>query len=103
MNENTKTITLSSGRIATVRKPKVRDLLQAHRVVGFSGEPMAIAMGLVAQVTVVDAKTLLFEDVLELPAEDGLMLQNAVLEDEEGVNFTEAQGDEINVSRAPQQ
>jgi len=101
-NETT-TITLPSGRIASIRKPTVRDLLQAHRVVDFSSEPMAIAMGLVAQVALIDEKPLVFEEVLELSAEDGLVLQSAVLEDEQSGNFTEAQGGQGLAFPAPQQ
>ncbi len=94
MDAKAVSITLPSGRTATIRKPTVRDLLQAHRAVGFSGEPMAIAMGLVAQVTLIDEKPLVYEDILELPAEDGLVLQGVVLEDEQPRNFPEAQDGE---------
>jgi hypothetical protein len=92
MSEETRTVLLPSGRSAQLRKAKVRDLLQAHRSVGFSGEPMAIAMGLIAEVATIDGKALIFEDVLEMPAEDGLVLQAAVLEEERTGNFREAPG-----------
>ncbi len=92
MGEETTTVALPSGRSATLRKAKVRDLLQAHRSVGFSGEPMAIAMALIAQVATIDGKALIYEDVLELPAEDGLVLQAAVLEEEAPGNFPAAPG-----------
>jgi hypothetical protein len=92
MTDKTTSITLPSGRTAVIRKAKVRDLLQAHRVVGFSDEPMAIAMGLVAQVVLIDGKSLLFEDVMDLPAEDGLALNAAVLEEEPIANFSQAPG-----------
>ena len=89
---DTTTITLPSGRVAVLRKAKVRDLIQAHRVVGFSGEPMEIAMGLVAQVAMIDGKPIIFEDVMELSVEDGLILHAAVLEEQQRGNFREAPG-----------
>src|SRR5713101_5610190 len=102
MSEETTTVLLPSGRTALLRKAKVRDLLQAHRSVGFSGEPMAIAMGLIAQVATIDGKPLLFEDVLEMPAEDGLVLQAAVLEEERPGNFREAPGSDAQGFPAPE-
>ncbi|HLW69375.1 MAG TPA: hypothetical protein VKS22_02015 [Candidatus Binataceae bacterium] len=92
MNEETKTITLPSGRSATLREAKVRDLLQAHRTTGFSSEPMIIATALIAEVIVLDGKRVVYEDVLELSAEDGLVLQSAVMEGERSANFPAAPG-----------
>ncbi len=103
MAEHTMTLRLSSGRTALMRKPKVRDLIQAHRTVGFSSEPLAIVMGLVAQVVLIDEKPVVFEDVLELPAEDGLVLQEALLEDQRSENFPEAPGSVDAIFPAPQQ
>ena len=94
MPETTTTITLPSGRVAVLRKAKVRDLLQAHRAVGFSGEPMEIAMGLIAQVAQIDGKPIIFEEVLELPAEDGLVLHVAVLEEQPDGNCPQALRDD---------
>lgn len=94
MSEETRTIALPSGRSATLRVAKVRDLLQAHRVAQFSSEPMTLAMALVAQVALLDGKPVLYEDLLELPAADGLLLQAEVIEGEAGPNFHRAPGGE---------
>lgn len=98
MSEDLKTITLPSGRSATLRTAKVRDLLQAHRATGFSNEPMVIATALVAQVTMLNGQTVVYEDLLELPAEDGLILQTAVMEGDSHANFQEAPGEPTAVS-----
>ncbi|MGH7839288.1 MAG: hypothetical protein ACREQC_15885 [Candidatus Binataceae bacterium] len=92
MTEETRVITLPSGRKATLRTAKVRDLLQAHRATNFSSEPMIIATALVAQVTLLDGQCVVYEDLLELSAEDGLMLQSAVMEGETTTNFPQAPG-----------
>lgn len=84
MDNEVKSLILPSGRAASLRKPKVRDLLRAHRAVGFSGEPMAITMALVAEVSQIDGRTVVYEDLLELPAEDGLALQAEVMEAVDG-------------------
>jgi hypothetical protein len=84
MDNEVKSLILPSGRAAALRKPKVRDLLRAHRAVGFSGEPMAITMALVAEVSQIDGRVLVYEDLLELPAEDGLALQAEVMEAVDG-------------------
>jgi hypothetical protein len=90
MSSETKVIKLPSGRTAEFRKPKVRDLLQAHRVTGFSNEPMCVAMALAAEVTLVDGRPIIYEDVLELSAEDGLALQSEIVEERTSGNFPEA-------------
>src|SRR5579883_3267644 len=74
-------VELPSGRRAALRPAKARDLLQAHRVTGFSNEPMAIALALAAEGAL----------LLEQPAEDGLVLQAEVI-GEEAENFPPAQG-----------
>jgi hypothetical protein len=94
MTDETRTIMLPSGRSVTLRTAKVRDLLQAHRVIQFSNEPMTLAMALVAQVASLDGKPVIYEDLLELPAADGLMLQAEVIEGESSTNFQEAPGGE---------
>ncbi|HZP45356.1 MAG TPA: hypothetical protein VFB15_06890 [Candidatus Binataceae bacterium] len=84
-------VELPSGRRAALRPAKVRDLLQAHRVTGFSNEPMAIALALAAEVALLDERPVVYEELLELPAEDGLVLQAEVI-GEEAENFPPAQG-----------
>lgn len=85
----TRRVALPSGRTAELRAATVRDLLQAHRAAQFSNEPLVLAMALVAQVATIDGNTLVYEDLLELSAADGLMLQNEVMEGDAG-NFTAA-------------
>lgn len=80
MDDELKSVILPSGRTAAVRRPKVRDLLRAHRAVGFSGEPMAITMALIAEVVQIDGRVVVYEDLLDLPAGDGLALQAEVME-----------------------
>jgi hypothetical protein len=92
MSSDTKTIMLPSGRSAEMREAKVRDLLQAHRTTGFSSEPMVIASALIAEVIVLDGKRVVYEDVMELSAEDGLVLQSAVMEGGRTENFQAAPG-----------
>jgi hypothetical protein len=94
MSEQKRTIELPSGRHATLRAATVRDLLQAHRSTGFSNEPMIIATALIAEVVMIDDKPVVYEDILELSAEDGLVLQAEVMEGEATRNFPVAPGDE---------
>jgi hypothetical protein len=84
MSNEVKSLILPSGRAAEMRKPKVRDLLRAHRAVGFSAEPMAITMALIAEVSQIDGRTIVYEDLLDLPAEDGLTLQAEVMDAVDG-------------------
>jgi hypothetical protein len=86
----TRTLELPSGRSATIRRAKVRDLLRAHRATGFSEEPMMVTVGLIAEVTQIDGVPVIYEDLLDMPAEDGLFLQAHVLEvTGPGANFPE--------------
>ena len=64
-------VTLPSGRAATIRRGKGRDVLRASRMVDVNKEgEFAIALaGLSLKVTV-EGKPLTYEDVLELPEED---------------------------------
>jgi hypothetical protein len=84
MSDEVRSLILPSGRAAAIRKPKVRDLLRAHRAVGFSTEPMAITMALIAEVSQIDGRTVVYEDLLDLPAEDGLTLQAEVMDAVDG-------------------
>jgi hypothetical protein len=84
MSNEVKSLILPSGRTAEMRKPKVRDLLRAHRAVGFSAEPMAITMALIAEVSQIDGRAVVYEDLLDLPAEDGLTLQAEVMDAVDG-------------------
>ncbi len=72
-------ITLPSGRVATVREGRGRDLIHAQRAVGRAAETTALLQALVAMLCTVDGKELCYEDVLEMPVADVLVLEGEVL------------------------
>jgi hypothetical protein len=78
MTEVTRTIILPSGRKAEVRKGKGRDLMRAHRAVADIAEPMSVSFALIAELALIDAKALVYEDVLEMELDDVLALEAAV-------------------------
>jgi hypothetical protein len=90
-NHHPRVVQLPSGKQVTIRAPKVRDLLQAHRVTGFSSEPMAIALALAAEVVLLDQRPVVYEELLDFSAEDGLALQAEVINGD-NANFPEAPG-----------
>ena len=71
----TKTLTLPSGKIATFEKGKGKDLLQAQIKAKTSDE---IPYALIAELTEIDGNYLVYEDILELPIEDVILLQEAI-------------------------
>jgi hypothetical protein len=79
MTGNQRQITLPSGRIATIREGRGRDLIQAQRAVGKTSESSALLMALAAMLCEVDGKPLVYEDVLDMPVADVLMLEAEVL------------------------
>jgi hypothetical protein len=72
-------ITLPSGCIATVREGRGRDLIQAQRAVGKTAESTALLQALVAMLCKVNDQELVYEDVLDMPVADVLMLEAEVL------------------------
>jgi hypothetical protein len=72
-------ITLPSGRIASIREGKGRDLINAQRAVGRTAESTALLQALVALLCTVDGRELVYEDVLDMPVADVLMLEGEVL------------------------
>ncbi|MBV8773468.1 MAG: phage tail assembly protein [Deltaproteobacteria bacterium] len=72
-------VILPSGRVATVREGRGRDLINAQRAVGRTAESSALLQALVAILCTVDGKELVYEDVLEMPMADVLMLEAEVL------------------------
>jgi len=68
----TKTITLPSGKIATVRQGRGFDLLQAQIKAKTSEE---IPYALIAELTEIDGQKLVYEDILELDLSDVIALQ----------------------------
>lgn len=67
----TKTVTLpSSGRIATVRKGKGKDMRIAARHTNPAQDPIGYAMALAAQLTEIDGKPVVPEDLDEMDMDD---------------------------------
>ena len=79
MADNERQITLPSGRIATIREGRGRDLITAQRVVGKATESSALLQALAAVLCKVDGKELLYEEVLDMPVADVLVLEAEVL------------------------
>lgn len=68
----TKKITLPSGKIATFKKGRGFDLLQAQQKAKTSEE---IPYALIAELAEIDGQKLVYEDILELDLEDVIALQ----------------------------
>ncbi|MBR1626068.1 MAG: hypothetical protein IJ681_02875 [Bacteroidales bacterium] len=68
----TKTLTLPSGKTATLRKGKGFDLYQAQKKAKTSEE---IPYALIAELAEIDGQKLVYEDILELDLEDVIALQ----------------------------
>jgi hypothetical protein len=66
---NTKTVKLSDGRIATIRRPKGRDLIRAKEIAGDDNK-LKFGYALLAQVTAIDGKPVVWEDLQEFWADD---------------------------------
>jgi hypothetical protein len=71
----TKEITLSDGRLAVIKDGKGRDLLNAQKKAKTSDE---IPYALIAELTEIDGEYLVYEDILELPIEDVIKLQEVI-------------------------
>ncbi len=74
-----RTVTLPSGRAAIIREGRGRDLINAQRAVGKTAESTALLQALVAVLCQVDGTDLVYEDVLDMPVADVLMLEAEVL------------------------
>ena len=83
----TKKITLPSGKIATLRKGRGFDLLQAQQKAKTSEE---IPYALIAELAEIDGQKLVYEDILELDLEDVIALQAEI-----SGKFTEAKATEV--------
>ena len=82
-----KKITLPSGKIATLRKGRGYDLLQAQQKAKTSEE---IPYALIAELAEIDGQKLVYEDILELDLEDVIALQTEI-----SGKFTEAKAKEV--------
>jgi hypothetical protein len=79
---DTLTIDLPSGSRAEVRKGHGRDLMRAQRAAA-GGDSSAVIFALIAELTRVDGRKIVFEDVLEMDLADVMALQGEVI----GENF----------------
>jgi hypothetical protein len=80
-----RSIALPSGRAATIRKGKGRDLMRAQRAVSGNSDPTAVVFALIAELTQIDGAPIVYEDVVEMDLGDVLILQAEVT----GANFPE--------------
>jgi hypothetical protein len=81
-DRDTKTVELPSGARAEVRKGMGRDLMRAQRAVA-GGDASAVVFALIAELTRVDGRKIVYEDVLEMDLADVMALQAEVI----GENF----------------
>jgi hypothetical protein len=73
-----KVITLPSGKVATIREGKGRDILEAQRAIGTDSN--ALPYALIARLVLIDGQPIVFEDVLDvLSAADCFELMPAVM------------------------
>ena len=70
-----KEIKLSDGKRAVIKDGKGLDLLNAQKKAKTSDE---IPYALIAELTEIDGNYLVYEDILELPIEDVILLQEAI-------------------------
>ncbi len=78
-------IALPSGKRASIRPGKGRDLMRAQRAVAGDPEPSAVIFALIAELTQIDGAPIVYEDVVEMDLGDVLVLQAEVT----GANFPE--------------
>ncbi len=78
--ERSRTIDLPSGARAEVRKGYGRDLMRAQRAAA-GGDASAVVFALIAEVTRVDGRKIVYEDVLEMDLADVMALQAEVIDE----------------------
>jgi hypothetical protein len=78
--EEIRTIDLPSGARAEVRKGYGRDLMRAQRAAA-GGDASAVVFALIAEVTRVDGRKIVYEDVLEMDLADVMALQAEVIDE----------------------
>ncbi len=71
-----KEIVLPSGRKATIREGKGRDLLNAQRI---AQSPEEIIYALLAELVQIDGIKHVYEDILDMPLTDVLALQAEIM------------------------
>jgi hypothetical protein len=80
--DDIRTIELPSGARAEVRKGHGRDLMRAQRAAA-GGDASAVIFALIAELTRVDGRKIVYEDVCEMDLADVMELQAEVI----GENF----------------
>ncbi len=80
--QDTQTIDLPSGSRAEVRNGHGRDLMRAQRA-AVGGDASAVIFALIAELTRVDGRRIVYEEVLEMDLADVMVLQDEVI----GENF----------------
>jgi len=78
-------LALPSGKTATIRRGKGRDLMRAQRAVAGNPDPTAMVFALIAELAQIDGGPIVYEDVVEMDLSDVLVLQAEVTE----ANFPE--------------
>ena len=78
--EEVRTIDLPSGSRAEVRKGYGRDLMRAQRAAA-GGDANAVVLALIAEVTRVNGRKIVYEDVLEMDLADVMALQAEVIDE----------------------
>ncbi len=78
--QGARAITLPSGAHAEVRKGYGRDLMRAQRAAA-GGDASAVVFALIAEVTRVDGRRIVYEDVLEMDLADVMALQAEVIDE----------------------
>ena len=86
----TKTLSLPSGKTATLRKGRGFDLLQAQQKAKTSEEIPYAPYALIAELAEIDGQKLVYEDILELDLEDVIALQAEI-----SGKLTEAKATEV--------
>jgi hypothetical protein len=78
--QGTRAIDLPSGAHAEVRRGYGRDLMRAQRAAA-GGDASAVVFALIAEVTLVDGRKIVYEDVLEMDLADVMALQAEVIDE----------------------
>lgn len=69
-----RTVELPSGRTASIRKGKGRDLIQASRMAGGASDGIKISMAIIAVLTLIDGEPLVIEQVEDMDLNDVMKL-----------------------------
>jgi hypothetical protein len=75
-----RTIDLPSGTRAEVRKGHGRDLMRAQRAAA-GGDASAVVFALIAELTSLEGRKIVYEDVLEMELADVMALQAEVIDE----------------------